>query len=75
MNGHATSMRTNPVRQRLRAGGNAFGVMALEFFTPGLDLGWLAPAISPTVAAAPRTSTLSHRNLQSRERVARPRPD
>jgi hypothetical protein len=41
MNGHATSMRTNPVRQRLRAGGSAFGVMAFEFFTPGLDLGWL----------------------------------
>jgi len=36
MNGHAISMRTNPVRERLRAGGNAFGVMAFEFFTPGL---------------------------------------
>ena len=33
---HATSTRTNPVRERLRAGGNAFGVMAFEFFTPGL---------------------------------------
>ena len=28
--------RPNPVRERLRAGGNAFGVMAFEFFTPGL---------------------------------------
>src|SRR5207248_5288731 len=36
MNGHAISMRTNPVRERLRAGGNAFGIMAFEFFTPGL---------------------------------------
>jgi 2-keto-3-deoxy-L-rhamnonate aldolase RhmA len=36
MNGHATSMRANPVRERLRAGGDAFGVMAFEFFTPGL---------------------------------------
>ena len=32
----APAMRLNPVRERLRAGGNAFGVMALEFFTPGL---------------------------------------
>lgn len=32
----APSMRGNPVRERLRAGGNAFGVMAFEFFTPGL---------------------------------------
>jgi 2-keto-3-deoxy-L-rhamnonate aldolase RhmA len=29
-------LRANPVRERLRAGGNAFGVMAFEFFTPGL---------------------------------------
>ena len=36
-------MRANPVRERLRAGGNAFGVMAFEFFTPGL---------SPVLAAA-----------------------
>ncbi len=34
--GEAPAMRVNPVRERLRAGGNAFGVMALEFFTPGL---------------------------------------
>ncbi len=31
-----SAMHTNPVRDRLRAGGTAFGVMALEFFTPGL---------------------------------------
>src|SRR3954447_9571691 len=30
------SMRANPVRDRLRAGGAAFGVMAFEFFTSGL---------------------------------------
>jgi 2-keto-3-deoxy-L-rhamnonate aldolase RhmA len=36
MSVQATSMRANPVRERLRAGGNAFGVMAFEFFTPGL---------------------------------------
>src|SRR3989442_6821572 len=36
MNGHAPDMRANPVRERLRAGGNALGVMAFEFFTPGL---------------------------------------
>ncbi len=39
----AQGMRANPVRERLRAGGNAFGVMAFEFFTPGL---------SPVLAAA-----------------------
>ncbi|HVF65219.1 MAG TPA: aldolase/citrate lyase family protein [Casimicrobiaceae bacterium] len=39
----APGMRSNPVRERLRAGGNAFGVMAFEFFTPGL---------SPLLAAA-----------------------
>jgi 2-keto-3-deoxy-L-rhamnonate aldolase RhmA len=38
-----TAMRANPVRDRLRAGGNAFGVMAFEFFTPGL---------APVLAAA-----------------------
>src|SRR6266550_852995 len=37
------SVRDNPVRARLRAGGNAFGVMAFEFFTPGL---------APVLAAA-----------------------
>jgi 2-keto-3-deoxy-L-rhamnonate aldolase RhmA len=37
------AMRTNPVRERLRAGGNALGVMAFEFFTPGL---------APVLAAA-----------------------
>ena len=36
MSVEAPAMRANPVRQRLRAGGNAFGVMAFEFFTPGL---------------------------------------
>ena len=30
------SMHANPVRARLAAGGQAFGVMAFEFFTPGL---------------------------------------
>src|SRR5436853_6655472 len=29
-------MRSNPVREKLRAGGTAFGVMAFDFFTPGL---------------------------------------
>ena len=28
-------MRDNPVRKRLREGGNAYGIMAAEFFTPG----------------------------------------
>ena len=36
MSGEAHPMRANPVRERLRAGGKAFGVMAFEFFTPGL---------------------------------------
>lgn len=36
-------MRANPVRERLAAGGHAFGVMAFEFFTPGL---------APVLAAA-----------------------
>ncbi len=31
-----TLMYRNPVRERLRAGGASFGVMAFEFFTPGL---------------------------------------
>jgi 2-keto-3-deoxy-L-rhamnonate aldolase RhmA len=43
MNTPAEGMRANPVRERLRAGGNAFGVMAFEFFTPGL---------APVLAAA-----------------------
>ena len=29
-------VRPNPVRQKLRNGGAAFGPMAFEFFTPGL---------------------------------------
>jgi 2-keto-3-deoxy-L-rhamnonate aldolase RhmA len=37
------SVRPNPVRARLLAGGNGFGVMAFEFFTPGL---------APVLAAA-----------------------
>ncbi|MEJ7667192.1 MAG: aldolase/citrate lyase family protein [Casimicrobiaceae bacterium] len=41
----AHSMRANPVRDRLRAGGNALGVMAFEFFTPGL-----APILAATGA-------------------------
>jgi len=32
----AHGMRVNPVRARLREGGTALGVMAFEFFTPGL---------------------------------------
>jgi len=36
MSSVAPAMRANPVREKLRAGGNAFGVMAFEFFTPGL---------------------------------------
>jgi 2-keto-3-deoxy-L-rhamnonate aldolase RhmA len=43
MSDEAPGMRANPVRERLRAGGNAFGVMAFEFFTPGL---------APVLAAA-----------------------
>src|SRR5436190_13675634 len=43
MSDQASSVRINPVRERLRAGGNAFGVMAFEFFTPGL---------APVLAAA-----------------------
>jgi 2-keto-3-deoxy-L-rhamnonate aldolase RhmA len=39
----STSMPSNPVRDRLLAGGNAFGVMAFDFFTPGL---------APVLAAA-----------------------
>ncbi|MEP7276353.1 MAG: aldolase/citrate lyase family protein, partial [Betaproteobacteria bacterium] len=38
-----TAMRANPVRDKLLAGGVAHGVMAFEFFTPGL---------APTLAAA-----------------------
>lgn len=30
------TMRPNPVRERLQAGGGAVGIMAFEFFTPGL---------------------------------------
>jgi 2-keto-3-deoxy-L-rhamnonate aldolase RhmA len=36
-------IHTNPVREKLRAGGTAFGVMAFDFFTPGL---------APVLAAA-----------------------
>ncbi len=36
MNDTMLPLRNNPVRARLLAGGNAFGVMAFEFFTPGL---------------------------------------
>ena len=36
MRQEGSAMRANPVRERLRAGANAFGVMAFEFFTPGL---------------------------------------
>lgn len=38
-----SAMPANPVRAKLRAGGQAFGVMAFEFFTPGL---------APVLAAA-----------------------
>ncbi|MFI4988859.1 MAG: aldolase/citrate lyase family protein, partial [Alphaproteobacteria bacterium] len=31
-----STMRPNPVREKLLAGGSAFGTMAFEFFTPGL---------------------------------------
>jgi 2-keto-3-deoxy-L-rhamnonate aldolase RhmA len=31
-------MRPNPVREKLRAGGTVFGVMAFEYFTPGLPM-------------------------------------
>src|SRR3954453_5951631 len=34
-------MRPNPVRKKLLEGGTAYGVMAFEFFTPGL-----APALA-----------------------------
>jgi 2-keto-3-deoxy-L-rhamnonate aldolase RhmA len=37
------SIHANPVRERLRSGDTAFGVMAFDFFTPGL---------APTLAAA-----------------------
>jgi 2-keto-3-deoxy-L-rhamnonate aldolase RhmA len=37
----AAPLHSNPVRERLRAGGTSFGVMAFEFFTPGL-----APVLS-----------------------------
>lgn len=43
MSAMAPAMRANPVRAKLHAGGNAFGVMAFEFFTPGL---------APVLAAA-----------------------
>lgn len=43
MNDTVPSMRVNQVRERLRAGRAVFGVMAFEFFTPGL---------APTLAAA-----------------------
>src|SRR6266404_164272 len=43
LNSNVQGMRDNPVRKRLAAGGNAFGVMAFEFFTPGL---------APVLAAA-----------------------
>src|SRR5438477_9372017 len=36
MNDTPPSMRANPVREALRAGRPVFGVMAFEFFTPGL---------------------------------------
>src|SRR5436190_7097317 len=36
MNDQARAMRENPVRSRLLGGGSAFGMMAFEFFTPGL---------------------------------------
>ena len=39
----ASPMPTNPVRDKLRAGGTTYGVMAFDFFTPGL---------APTLASA-----------------------
>lgn len=36
MSAMANAMRSNPVREKLMAGGTAFGTMAFEFFTPGL---------------------------------------
>ena len=42
-NDELTGVRSNAVRARLRAGGTAFGVMAFDFFTPGL---------APVLAAA-----------------------
>lgn len=31
-------MRPNPVRANLQAGGNVYGTLAFEFFSPGLNL-------------------------------------
>ena len=36
MSSAAPVMRSNPVREQLRKGSNALGVMAFEFFTSGL---------------------------------------
>ena len=36
MSDSSQAMRRNPVRDRQRAGGTVFGVMAFDFFTPGL---------------------------------------
>jgi 2-keto-3-deoxy-L-rhamnonate aldolase RhmA len=36
MSEEVPAIRANPVRETLRAGGSSFGVMAFEFFTPGL---------------------------------------
>jgi 2-keto-3-deoxy-L-rhamnonate aldolase RhmA len=33
-----SSMRPNPVREKLKTGGTVFGSMAFEFFTPGLSV-------------------------------------
>ena len=60
--------RANPVRTRLAAAASAFGVMAFEFFTPGLAP-VLAAAGAEFVLLDMEHSGVGHRNDESADRV------
>jgi len=62
-------MRPNPVRDTLRAGGNAYGTIAFEFFSPGL-VAILAGAGADFVLLAPSTAELVSKRSRCRSHHA-----
>jgi hypothetical protein len=74
-----TLMRPNPVRANLQAGGNVYGTMAFEFFSPGL-MTILAEAGADFVlldtehsgVGIERTTWLAHRHRRMIHRTPRP---
>ena len=65
----STPMPSNPVRARLLAGGNAFGVMAFDFFTPGLapvlaEAGAEPELLGPRVAEVEATIGVAQASME-----------